>query len=435
MKKQSLLYCLLIICLAAAGGCFDIKREIKIYPNGSGEEKIYVTIESSTADILKTYASEDKTGKGQRDLNLLMNNDLLQNELTINMQKMPGISVKEVQITSKDNGSKDIFIRYTFDVPATLIRVVKETTYFLSNEQNVSFTLLKFFDEGDAIRFKYVLRNASRTYDDSLGLSLFSSLIQSKKVYYSIDMPFEVESSNALYQTGNTLNWDFPISDILYSQAEMTVVMKRDAGLDLPYAEKIDKSSETVSKSKNPLVRIVLYNANKEEVKNGTGIVLRDGLAVTNFKLMTLMEGQGYFSIKLPNDSLAGVDEMGETDYDKKTDIVFFRFNNMEPVKTLRLAPLSDVAVAQKVKIYYFPNTLSGVAYSMEGTVAGIRSWGKTNKIIEVKPTKPLSVEGGAVFSENGELIGMITVAYSGEVGKLYVVPSDYIRAKLSSSK
>src|SRR5207247_756477 len=146
-------------------------------------------------------------------------------------------------------------------------------------------------------------------------LNLFSGLIQSKRASFSVDMPFEVESSNALSQSGNTLNWDFSISDILYSQAEMTAVMKREAGLDLPYAEKIDKSTETVSKSKNPLVRIVLYNANKEEVKNGTGIVLKDGLAVTNYRLMTIMEGQGYFSIKLPNDSLAGVDEMRETDY------------------------------------------------------------------------------------------------------------------------
>lgn len=211
-------------------------------------------------------------------------------------------------------------------------------------------------------------------------------------------MPFEVVSSNASYQTGNTLNWEFPISDILYSQAEMTAVMKRDAGLDLPYAEKIDKSTETVSKSKNPLVRIVLYNANKEEVKNGTGIVIKDGLAVTNFKLMTLIEGQGYFSIKLPNDSLAGVDEMGETDYDKRSDIVLFRFNNVEPVKTLRLAPLADVFVTEKVKIYYFPNPLSGAAYSMDGTVSGIKRWGKSNKIIEIKPLKPLSIEGGAVL-------------------------------------
>jgi trypsin-like peptidase len=433
--KKSLLYCFLIFCLVSTQGCFDIKREIKIFPNGSGEEKISVTVESSVADILKTYAAEDKTGKGQKILNFLMNNDLLQSELTVDMQKMPGISLKEVQISPKDNGSKEILIRYTFDAPATLVRVVKETTNFLSNEQNVSFTLLKFFDEGDAVRFRYLLRNASRGYDDSLALNLFSSLLQSKRVYFSIDMPFEVQSSNALYQTGNALNWDFPISDILYSQAEMTAVMKRETGLDLPFAEKIDKTTEAVSKSKNPLVRIVLYNANKEEVKNGTGIVLKDGLAVTNYRLMTIMEGQGYFSIKLPNDSLAGVDEMRETDYEKKSDIVFFRFNNMDPAKTLRLAPLSDVSVTQKVKIYYFPNTLGGTAYSMDGTVSGIKSWGKTNKIIEVKPTKPLGIEGGAVFTENGDLVGMITIAYSGEVGKLYVVPSDYIRAKLAGAK
>lgn len=430
VKKNLIIYSYFaaVICLS---GCFDIKREIKIFPNGSGYEKVNIIVESSVIDGLKMLASQDNTGWAQKELNLMSDNGLWQQEITNQLQRSGGISVKEVQVTPKSDGSKEIYIYYVFDEPSALIKTVKETTFDFSNQQNVVFSQLKFLDEGDQLSFKYILRSASRSYDDSAALSQFSSQIQSKRIYYSIEMPFEVMFSNSQSKSGNTLSWDFSLSDILYNQSEMTATMKRDAGLDLPYAEKVDKTVQTVSKSKNPLVRMVLYNANKEEVKNGTGIVLKDGLAVTNFKLMTLMEGQGYFSIRMSNDSLAGVDEMKETDYDQKTDLVFFRFNNIEPVKTLKLAQLADVKVTGDAKIMYYPNTLSSVVYSMDAKITSIKSWGKKRKIIEIKPTKPLNIEGGAVFDEKGDLIGMITVAYEGEVGKLYVVPSDYIRERL----
>ncbi len=431
LKKNQILCLLFLAAVICFSGCFDIKREIKIYPNGGGYEKINITVESSVIDGLKTLASQGNTGWAQKLFNLMSDNGLWQQEITNELQRSGGISVKEVQVTPKSDGSKEIFIYYVFDEPSALLKTVKETTFDFSNQQNVAFTSLKFLDEGDQLTFKYLIRNASRSYDNEAALSMFQNQIQSKRIYFSIEMPFEVMFSNTQNKSGNTLSWDFPLSDILYNQVEMTATMKRDAGLELPYAEKVDKTVQTVSKSKNPLVRIVLYNANKEEVKNGTGIVLKEGMAVTNFKLMTLMEGQGYFSIRMSNDSLAGVDEMKESDYDQKTDLVFFRFNNMEPVKTLKLAQLADVKNTDNVKIVYYPNTLSPVVYSMDAKVTAIKSWGKQRKIIEIKPTKPLNLEGGAVFDEKGDLIGMITIAYEGEVGKLYVVPSDYIREKL----
>jgi len=428
-KRRNLLSFALIALLITSQGCFDIRREIKIYPNGSGEERIYVTIAKPTVDILNNYSGSNM---GIKKLALLLSNEaIMQQDISTNIQHAPGISLKEVRVTTGPDDSKDILVHYTFDEPSALVRTIKEMTFNMSNMQNVNFTLLKFSDEDDELKFKYILRNASRSYDDQELLSLFSGTIQSSRVSYTIDMPFEVLASNSTSQSGNTLYWDFALSDILYGQAEMTASLKRETGIDLPFAEKIDKSVQQVTGSKNPLIRLQVYNANKEPVKVGSGIILKDGLMVTNFRLLTLVEGQSYFSILLNDGSLAGIDEMRETDYDRKLDIAFFRFNNNEPSKTLKFAALSDVRVGEKVKIYYHPNTLGPTVYSMDGTITGVKPWGKKNKVIEVKPAKPLGIEGGGVFKENGDLIGMVTNAYEGEVGKLYLIPADYIRLKL----
>lgn len=412
-------------------GCFDIKREIKFYPNGSGVEKIYLSFESTVFDLFNQYSSLDPTGKARKKIDSLMNNSLWEQNITNDFQRAPGTSLKEVTVTSKDDGAKEVFIHYSFDDPSALVRTVKEATVSIANKQNINFTLMKFYDEGDKLRFKYVLRNATRSYDDSVALNLFYSIIQSKRISYSIEMPFEVLTSNAQSQNGNILTWDFPITDVLYNQIEMTAEMKREPGIDIPYAEKVEKDITKVDKNRNPLLRVVVMNGNKEEVKIGTGIVLNDNTLVTNFSLMNILEGGGYFAVRLNNDSLAGIDEMRKSDLIESLDLCFMRFSNNEKLKTMKIATLDQMTAGTKVKILYYPNTFSSVVYSMDGTILSMKGWGKENKIIEIKPNKPLNIEGGAIFNDAGEFMGMVTKANSGEVGKIYAVPAPYIRSRI----
>lgn len=410
-------------------GCFDIRREIKFYPNGGGIEKLYITLEKEFFDTFQTYASYDKTGRQKRKLDSLMNNELLQRGILTDVLRTGGTSVKDVLVTDKSDGSKVIYIEYTFDEPAAINKIVKEATYSFSNQLNINFTTLKFYDETDKVRFKYIVRNASRSFDDSLALAVFSSIIASKRISTSIEFPFDVTTSNSNSQSGNIVTWEFPLYDALYNQIEMNAEMKKQEGLDLPYAEKVEKQVEKIDKNKNPLIRVQVYNANKEPVKIGTGVIVKDDELVTNFTLMNLIEGQGYFSVILNNDSLAGVDEMQESDLDQKGDLVILRFNNFEKVKPLKYAAM-DVKYGDKVRIFYYPNTLSSVVYSMEGTITGQKKWNKIS-LVEIKPAKPISLDGGAVFNDNGEFVGLVTTAFDGEVGKLYLIPAMYIRMKV----
>jgi hypothetical protein len=126
---------------------------------------------------------------------------------------------------------------------------------------------------------------------------------------------------------------------------------------------------------------------------------------------------------------------MTERDLDKKQDLVFLRFGAPDKFKMIKYASFSSVKTADKVKIFYYPNTLSSVVYSMDGNVSGTKKWTSKTKVIEIKPARPLTLDGGAVFTEGGDFLGLVSQAYDGEVGKLYIIPADYIKTQIPFSK
>ncbi len=414
-------------------GCFEIKREIKIYPNGGGIENCYITLDKPFMDALQSVVPIDALGRYKKYVDTVSNDGLLDAFIKRGIQRVNGISIKELTINLQPDGSKQIYIQYLFDEPSAIIKVIKEATYSFSNRLNINIATLKFTDD-EKLKFRYVIRNASRYYDDSLSISYFSNQF-SKKLSHTIEFPFDVTSTNASTQAGNILSWETTISDILYGQAEMTAEMTKDQSLALTYAEKVDRTIGKVSQKENPLIRVQVYNGNKDPVKIGTGVIIKDNLLVTNFTLMNIIEGGGFFSIILGNDSLAGIDDMNETDIDQKQDIIFLRFSNFEKVKTFKFASVLSVTYGQKVKIFYYPNTLSSIVYAMDGMISGTKKWTPKTGVIEVKPAKPLSLEGGAVFNEAGEFLGIITTEFNGEVGKIYIVPAEYIKTKIPFSK
>ncbi len=412
-------------------GCFDVRREIKFFPNGGGEENMTITFDKDFFDKMQTLANMDP--KWKKRLDTLNNNITLQSGFRADVMRTSGTSVRDVIITDLPDGGKQISLQYSFDEPSCLTRIVKETTFRYTNQLNIVYDILKFTEDESGLRFKNTVRNASRAFDDSLAMSVFSSTLGSKKLTQQIEFAFDVGETNASTKADNnkTLTWETNMYEVLYNQVEMTADLTKPEGLDLPYVEKVDKTIGKVNQKDNPLIRVSIYNGNKEEIKIGTGIILKDNLLVTNFSLMDLMGGGGFFSVKLNNDSLAGIDDMTEKDIDQKQDLVFLRFTNPDKAKYFKIATLDNVVYGNKVKVYYYPNSLSPVVYSMDGTVTGLKKWTKSTSVIEIKPSKPLAPEGGAVFNEAGEFLGMITQAYTGEVGKIYLVPGAYIRTKL----
>jgi hypothetical protein len=429
--KKITLFPVVILVLFLFAGCFDMKREIRMNPDGTGLENMYVTLDKEFFDKMNSLAELDKTGKWKGKLDSLNDNTVLENSIVASLGRVGGTSIKELKITPGTDGSKEIYLQYSFDEPVVLIKVSREGLFSFSNQLPVIYSTVKFqYDEGD-LTFKHITRKADRSFNDELFNSTFSSMFPAKRVTYSIEFPFSVKETNASSSAGNMLFWESTIENLMFNQQTDTAALEKDPALELTYAEKIDRTIGRVSQKENPLIRVQVYNRNKEPVKIGTGIVLRDGVLVTNFELMNLIEGAGFFSVILPSDSLAGIDEMTEKDLDKNQDLVYLRFGSADKFKPIKYASFSSAKYGDKVKLFYYPNTLSSTVYSMEGMVSGTKKWTSRISVIEIKPSKPISLDGGAVFNEAGDFLGMITKAYEGEVGKLYLVPGEYIKSKI----
>lgn len=435
MKKvkftKFILLSFLPVILFLSSGCFDVKRDIKMNPDGSGDENLYVTLDKEFFERMDILAASDATSKWKKRADSIKNNSMIEDRIKIDMGRVGGTSVKEVKVTDNADGSKEIFLQYHFDEPIVLLKVIKECTFTWSNQLPVQFSTLKFqYDEGDLF-FKHTTRKAERSFDDELMNSVFSPTYPAKRVTYTIEFPFDVKESNAMTSAGRMLTWEMTMENIMFNQQTDTASLVKDPTLELTYAEKIDRSIGKVSQKENPLIRVQVYNRNKEPVKIGTGVVLKEGLLVTNFELMNLIEGAGFFSVILPSDSLAGIDDMTEKDLDQKQDLVFLRYGAPDKFKSIKYALLSSAKYGDKVKLFYYPNTLSSVVYSMDGMMSAVKKWTNNTSVIEIKPNKPISLEGGAVFNEAGDFLGMITKAYDGEVGKIYLVPAEYIKSQI----
>lgn len=435
MKKvkftKFILLSFLPVILFISSGCFDVKRDIKMNPDGSGDENLYVTLDKEFFERMDILSTSDVTGKWKKRADSVKNNSMIEDRIKMDMGRVGGTSVKEVKVTDNADGSKEIFLQYHFDEPIVLLKVIKECTFTWSNQLPVQFSTLKFqYDEGDLF-FKHTTRKAERSFDDELMNSVFSPTYPAKRVTYTIEFPFDVKESNAMTSSGRILTWEMTFDNIMFNQQTDTASLVKDPTLELTYAEKIDRSIGKVSQKENPLIRVQVYNRNKEPVKIGTGVVLKEGLLVTNFELMNLIEGAGFFSVILPSDSLAGIDDMTEKDLDQKQDLVFLRYGAPDKFKSIKYALLSSAKYGDKVKLFYYPNTLSSVVYSMDGMMSAVKKWTNNTSVIEIKPNKPISLDGGAVFNEAGDFLGMITKAYDGEVGKIYLVPAEYIKSQI----
>lgn len=435
MKKvkftKFILLSFLPVILFISSGCFDVKRDIKMNPDGSGDENLYVTLDKEFFERMDILATSDATGKWKKRADSVKNNSMIEDRIKMDMGRVGGTSVKEVKVTTNADGTKEIFLQYHFDEPIVLLKVIKECTFSWSNQLPVQFSTLKFqYDEGDLF-FKHTTRKAERSFDDELMNSVFSPTYPAKRVTYTIEFPFDVKESNAMTSAGRILTWEMTMENIMFNQQTDTASLVKDPTLELTYAEKIDRSIGKVSQKENPLIRVQVYNRNKEPVKIGTGVVLKEGLLVTNFELMNLIEGAGFFSVILPSDSLAGIDDMTEKDLDQKQDLVFLRYGAPDKFKSIKYAMLSSAKYGDKVKLFYYPNTLSSVVYSMDGMMSATKKWTNNTSVIEIKPNKPISLDGGAVFNEAGDFLGMITKAYDGEVGKIYLVPAEYIKSQI----
>src|SRR4030095_3933648 len=236
--SASICFLFLLVFSFLSSGCFDVKREIKMHPDGTGLENMYINLDADFFSKMQTLAQIDNKGKWKKRLDTLNDNSLLENGIRTDVQRTPGTSIKELTVTSNPDGSKQIYLQYSFDEPTVLAKIVKELTFSFSNQLPIQFTAIKFlYDDEGYLLFKHTTRKAERYYDDEQMNGVFSTAYFEKKITYSIEFPFDVKSSNAATQSGNTLTWDMSFETAMHDQQTDSAELTKDPTLELPAAE------------------------------------------------------------------------------------------------------------------------------------------------------------------------------------------------------
>ncbi len=116
--RKILLFPVVFLFVLSFTGCFDMKREIKMNPDGSGLENMYVTLDKGFFEKMTALAELDKTGKWKKKLDSVNNDGILESSIIAALGRVGGTSMKELKVTPKEDGSKEIYLQYSFDAPS-----------------------------------------------------------------------------------------------------------------------------------------------------------------------------------------------------------------------------------------------------------------------------------------------------------------------------
>jgi serine protease Do len=190
-----------------------------------------------------------------------------------------------------------------------------------------------------------------------------------------------------------------------------------------------DALTEAVAKTRDSVVAIKYKGGKREAV--GTGVILDErGFVVTNRHVL----GTGKALLVC----LAGGTELDATVLvsDASTDLAVLRVVTQQKLKALRLAPSSDLILAEQVFAIGHPFDYSFTV--TRGIISAL------NREIELPDGRTLAGviqtdasinpgnSGGPLLNINGEMIGINTALRSGAQGIAFAINADTIKAVLS---
>jgi tetratricopeptide (TPR) repeat protein len=172
---------------------------------------------------------------------------------------------------------------------------------------------------------------------------------------------------------------------------------------------------------------IITYDSKGNPTGQGSGFVVReDGGIVTNYHVV---ENAKKIDIKI-GDKVYEAE--GLLHQDIETDIVILKAK-AEKLKTVKLGYISRLEVGEKIYVISSPHGLENTI--SEGIVSGIREIDSKRKILQI--TAPISAgsSGGAVFNQNGEVVGVATFILKESQNLNFAMPADIFRDEISNKK
>ena len=171
-------------------------------------------------------------------------------------------------------------------------------------------------------------------------------------------------------------------------------------------------------------ISVVAEDNNGQALSLGSGFMIEDDIAVTNFHVI---EGASSGYIKFINQD--GIYEiLGVTAYNPKFDLALIKVDKLNN-PTLGLS-VSNIDIGDKV--YAVGNPLGLEGTFSDGMLSGVRDFEDITVFQITAPISPGS-SGGPVTDDEGNVIGVATFNAAGGQNLNFVIPSKYIKELLNN--
>jgi Flp pilus assembly protein TadD len=186
-------------------------------------------------------------------------------------------------------------------------------------------------------------------------------------------------------------------------------------------ADKIYKENEKA------VVVVVVYDGEGRAIRQGSGFIVREGgVIVTNHHVISNAR-----SIKIKTGSKVFNVE-GIINLDKENDIAILKVdaNNLP---TVTIGDADKSSIGEKVYVISSPQGLENTV--SDGILSGKREIAPNIKILQMTASVSSGSSGGAVFNENGEVIGIATLLLKDSQNLNFAIPVNVIKGKISGEK
>lgn len=230
MTKFKISVSVIVIMLTSISmfSCLSVDRHIKINSNGSGEEVMKITFLKEFYAMISSMSSIMDSTRRQGFLDSLYSDQIFLDKTRNSYDTIPGIKLIEMFATKNPDSSNSFTIKYEFDS----IKKIGQSMGQLKDSNDKSTTLVELDKNGGDVKFLYLYEQempAEVPANDSLMSEMrkgMAAMFGSGNINIRIEFPYEVISSNATSTEGNTLIWNYPISEIF-----MTSSMKLEANM------------------------------------------------------------------------------------------------------------------------------------------------------------------------------------------------------------
>lgn len=210
---------LLILSMTFLSSCIDIKRNIKINADGSGNEKQEINVDKMFYQMIIGLTSAFDSTKALSIRDSLYNHTDILEGARANLENNKGLKVISLNGVTNSDSSSTYYLDYNFDK----VEKIGFTTSI--NPDKIGQTPentpeVVWNDKGNKIIFTFKYTPATNDKDsDNMNQGL-EYMFANKNMTFDIEFPFEIETTNALSYSGKTAKWVLSLQE-LYSQKDI----------------------------------------------------------------------------------------------------------------------------------------------------------------------------------------------------------------------